>query len=59
MGGGASLNVPVTRRGRLSGDIRRSFQSQRSRSYDDGVARTSPLSERDYWEGSLLLSWEF
>jgi hypothetical protein len=56
---GASLNLPVTDKGRLTGDIRRSFQAQRNVAYSSGVPLSSPRSERDYWEGSLQLTWEF
>ncbi len=59
LGGGASLNLPVTSKGRLTGDIRRSFSAQRSMSYASGVLQPSARSERDYWDGSLLLTWEF
>ncbi len=59
LGGGASLNLPVTAKGRLTGDIRRNFQAQRNLTYLSGVLQPSPRSERDYWDGSMQLTWEF
>ncbi len=56
--GGASLNMPIGRRGRLTGDIRRSYRADRSITYASGVANASPRSETDFWNGSLQLSWD-
>jgi hypothetical protein len=59
MSGGANMNLPVTRKGRLIGDIRRSFQAQRSTSFTAGIPTTTPRAQNDYWDGTLRLSWEF
>jgi hypothetical protein len=56
--GGANLNIPLGQRGRLSGDIRRTFQSNRSLGYTNGVPDPAPRGETDYWQGSLQLSWD-
>jgi len=54
--GGANLNLPVGDRGRLTGDIRRTYTSSRNTSYTAGAVR-SPLSQSDFWNGTLLFSW--
>ncbi len=55
--GGGSLNVPIGTRGRLSGDLRRTFRADRTLSYQGGVPQPSPASEQDYWNGRLELTW--
>lgn len=55
--GGASLNLPLGRKGQLSGDIRRTFTDDQSTTYSNGVPRPSPRSETDYWNGALSVSW--
>ncbi len=54
--GGANLNLKVGDRGRLTGDIRRNYNSSRNTSYTAG-ALLSPRSRTDFWNGSLLFSW--
>jgi hypothetical protein len=57
--GGASLNLKVGGKGRLTGDILRTYRADRSLTYNaSGAATSSPRSESDYWNGSLQLSWE-
>lgn len=57
--GGASLNLPFAGRGRLTGDILRSYRADRTVNYSSsGVATPTPRSQSDYWNGSLQLSWE-
>ena len=56
--GGASLNIPVGARGKLSGDINRSFRSDQTTAYTLGVPKTSPVAEQDYWVGSLQFTWD-
>jgi hypothetical protein len=53
--GGGSLNLMVGRRGRLTGNIVRTFSSQRTISFS-GI-NSSPRSQIDYWNGNLQLSW--
>jgi len=56
--GGANLNVPVGTKGLLTGGIQRSYNAERSFTYDDGVSVPSPRSETDFWNGSLQFSWQ-
>jgi hypothetical protein len=56
--GGTSLNFPVGARGRLTGDIRRTFNAARTTNYVHGIAVPTPAAEQDYWVGSLQLSWD-
>lgn len=55
--GGASVNLPLGARGRLTGDIRRTYRADRSITYTTGVPQPTPRSETDYWNGTLQLSW--
>lgn len=55
--GGANLNLTLGRKGVLTGNISRSFQSSRAITYQSGEAQISPTSEVDFWNGSLQLSW--
>ena len=55
--GGGSLNVPIGTKGRLTGDLRRTFRAARTLSYQGGVEQPSPASEQDYWNGRLELTW--
>lgn len=55
--GGASLNVPVGKRGQLTGDIHRIVRDDRSTSYVNGLPQLSPLATTDYWSGGLTLTW--
>jgi hypothetical protein len=57
--GGANINVPVGRKGTLRGDIGRTYRAERTITYSSGVAQQTPLSEVDYWNGSLQLTWTF
>ncbi len=57
--GGASLNLPLGPKGRLTGDVLRTYRADRVISYTNGVAPLSPpRTESDFWNGSLQLSWE-
>jgi hypothetical protein len=56
--GGANLNLQVGRRGQLTGSVNRTFSSDRTTNYRNGLPLISPLAEQDYWNGSLQLSWE-
>jgi hypothetical protein len=55
--GGASLNIRVGGQGLLRGDIRRSYRADRSTTYTAGTPQITPLTETDYWNGSLQFSW--
>jgi hypothetical protein len=54
---GAIVNWPITRKGLLSGNLRRSYRADRTTTYTSGVPQFSPRSEVDFWNGSLQLSW--
>jgi hypothetical protein len=56
--GRASLNVGVGQKGRLTGDIGRTFTSDRSTTYTASVPNIGPATETDYWNGSLQFSWQ-
>ena len=56
--GGSNLNLPVSRKGLLTGSISRSFSADRTTLYRNGLPQPSGLTEQDYWNGSLQLSWE-
>ena len=55
--GTASLNLPVGRGGTLSGNVGRTYFADRSTTFTSGVPNPSPLSQLDYWTGSLQFSW--
>ena len=55
--GGGNLNIPLGVKGRLSGDVRRSYRADRSLTFQSGVPQPSSRSEQDYWNGRLELSW--
>jgi hypothetical protein len=56
--GGASLNLPLGPKGRLTGDILRTYRADRSITYASGAPVSHPRSESDFWNGSLQISWE-
>jgi hypothetical protein len=56
--GTASLNLPVGRKGRLTGNIGRSYQADRTTAFSHGVPQPSPAAEFDFWNGSLQFSWQ-
>jgi hypothetical protein len=56
--GGASVNLPLGAKGRITGDILRTYRADRSISYTGGTPLPQPRSESDFWNGSLQLSWE-
>jgi hypothetical protein len=57
--GGASVNLPFAKKGRLTGDILRTYRADRSITYTgDGSAVPQPRAQSDFWNGSLQLSWE-
>jgi hypothetical protein len=57
--GGASLNLSLGEKGRLTGDVRRTYRADRSITYNSGeVAQPQPRTESDYWNASLQLSWQ-
>jgi len=56
--GAANINVPVGARGNLTGTVGRTFSSDRTTTYSQGLPQASPLAEQDYWNGSLQFSWE-
>jgi len=55
---GASLNLPLGAKGRITGDILRTYRADRSINYTDGVPMPQPGTESDFWNGSLQFSWE-
>jgi hypothetical protein len=56
--GGANINLPVGRRGRITGTLRRTYRGDRSTTYASGIANPSPRGEIDYWNGSLNFAWD-
>jgi hypothetical protein len=57
--GGATVNLPLGAKGRLTGDILRSYRADRSFTYAaDGTVTATPRSQIDYWNGSLQLTWD-
>jgi hypothetical protein len=55
--GSTDLNVPVAKGCTLTGHIGRTYQANRSTSFSATAATQSPLSESDFWNGSLSLNW--
>jgi len=58
LAGGVSLNLPLGRRGHLTGDIHRIFRDDRTINYSNGLGTPTPLSSTDFWSGGLQLSWD-
>lgn len=56
--GGASLNLPMGPKGRLTGDILRTYRADRTINYNGGIPLAQPRTESDFWNGSLQISWE-
>ncbi len=56
--GGASLNLPLGAKGRITGDILRTYRADRTISYTSGTPLSQPRTESDFWNGSLQISWE-
>ena len=56
--GGASLNLPLGPKGRLTGDVLRTYRSDRSIGYTNGIPLAQPRTESDFWNGALQISWE-
>jgi hypothetical protein len=56
--GGASLNMPLGRHAKLTGDIHRIVRDDGATNYTNGVPQVSPVSRTDYWNGGLQLTWE-
>jgi hypothetical protein len=55
--GGASVNLPLGPKGRLTGDILRTYRADRSINYTGGTPLSQPRTESDFWNGSLQFSW--
>jgi hypothetical protein len=58
MGGGANLNVPLGKRGKLTGNIARNYRADRTTAFTSGVPQPAPRSETDFWSGQLQVSWD-
>jgi hypothetical protein len=56
--GGASLNLPLGPKGRLTGDILRTYRADRTINYTGGIPLSQPRTESDFWNGSLQISWQ-
>ncbi|HEY6196486.1 MAG TPA: hypothetical protein VI504_15750 [Candidatus Eisenbacteria bacterium] len=56
--GGTNLNLAIARKGHLTGIVNRNFSSDRSTTFLNGLPQHSPLTNTDYWQGQLQLSWE-
>ena len=55
--GGVNLNLDLGAKGHLTGDINRTYRGSGNTTYKNGVPNPSPVSETDYWNGSLQLTW--
>jgi hypothetical protein len=55
---GANLNLPLGSKGRITGDILRTYRADRSINYTGGTPLSQPRTESDFWNGSLQISWE-
>ena len=55
--GGLNLNIKVGRKGRLTGNVGRQFQSNGTQSFSNGVPQPESVSEFDYWTGNLQFTW--
>jgi hypothetical protein len=55
--GSANLDIPVGRRGRITGNIARETDASRRVTYPSGVAVYEPRVETDFWTGTLTLTW--
>jgi len=55
--GGGNLNVPVAKGCTLTGTIDRTYRANRSTSFGPTASTQTPLSESDFWNGSLTLNW--
>jgi hypothetical protein len=55
---GASLNLRMGPKGRLTGDILRTYRADHSINYTGGAPASQPRTESDFWNGSLQISWE-
>lgn len=56
--GGANLNVAVGSKGLVTGGIQRSYNADRTITYEAGEPVPTPRSETDFWNGSLQFSWQ-
>jgi hypothetical protein len=59
MTGGVAVNRRVGAKGRLSGDLNRSFVADRSTSYTLGLPNPPSRSETDFWQGRLDFTWTY
>jgi len=56
--GGANLNVPMGKNGLLRRQHQRAAsRANRSTAFLNGLPQPSPVSEQDFWNGALSLSW--
>jgi hypothetical protein len=58
MSGTANLNVPIGRKGELTGNLSRNFSADHRIGYTSGVPDNQPHVETDFWSGNLQLSWQ-
>src|SRR5262249_11221481 len=56
--GGGNLNFPLGSHARFTGDIRRTYRADRTITYQLGLPQPAPLSEYDFWNGRLELTWD-
>jgi hypothetical protein len=57
LAGSANLNLPIGRRGQLTGSLSKNFNADHRINYTSGVPDNQPRVETDYWSGTLQLSW--
>jgi hypothetical protein len=58
LNGSVNLKIALGRKGELSGQIGRNFSADRTTTYQNGAPLLSPVSNQDYWNGALNLSWQ-
>jgi len=58
MMGSANLNIPVGRKGQLTGNLSKNFNADHRINYTAGVPDNQPRVETDFWSGFLQLSWD-
>jgi len=58
MNGSANLNIPIGRKGTLTGFLGKTFNADHRINYNSGVPDSQPRVEIDFWSGSLALSWD-
>ncbi len=56
--GGATLNVALGSRGKLTGNINRTSSNTSATSWSQGIPQEQPGLSQGFWNGQLQLSWD-